>query len=1150
MPREPGEGDITGELFDEFASQLKPGNRRKKSDPSKQPELAGKTTASEPAPVENSEQSQKELFGDAYPSYVLLEELNHAPHHTSEEYLAACDKILEHFRQERDAALKSGDVAAVEVKSNDVKNYEEYRVVLLAHMAPPLAAVEEARQQFAGGLREGTQSVEVTPATSEIVAKPVEPTVEPPKLDKAPQGTKTRTLPRRRPSRKKPEIKPVIKGAQDDKAPERGAGKLWDSLRESRQAINVADFSKKDEIGKIIQAFDTAYRQLKDHYLGLVKHLPKGASPAAFQMSLDQLEAAKKGFEEIVANRSREGKDGPIWDTEAYKFFEKQFLKGQTIEEMEAIFTKGSRKPAYAPEAILMADLATAARVFSKDVREGKNDPLARVATQMTLYFLNKHPDSQMNLQKLYAATPAESEKQLAEIMKELWKDFVYSAKLDPQTGRPNQKFYDADVSISLWLLKRAGVKWDSQEHKKDEAVKPGEKSPAVLHGKLALDVGGESGAVMKEVEGPDGNKYTVMVMDNHPIFRDYPTSAAKILFHSLDRMGLLELKPKERRAAGMMLKYSEDDDNCTYEVGTKNRVKVFEQSANTLFGLGYALTAEELYEYFLEHAADGDEGKSYRRAVFSRQFTETELKDKYKLDRKISRVEWTKKEIHDPARIIAKTRRIKKEINVIERQKSTIKQVGEWLKKPWSEMTPEEQQGMIEDGRVLVTKLGVYLVDIMMPGDVDRNKLHAGYKAAWAYGYDGIMSLELHRPDNPSFLINTVRKDIDLSHDKKIMALAQKQGADMVRGVMCIKGRDKTPLKVTPEEIFQSIMPDGWTKDQSKGKIRELLVGNSEWTENRLRSRFADIKGKQRRQEEILISDDTNDFGEYVELEQAIQQLLPPVDLIKTDFKSVESVCSELYDKYQSDANRLKAKYSKTNLGSMLEEYRKPPSLADPNKREFLELVSQVPNKIADWTAELNKEGADLEKIEGEAEKLWDRLAAERVEAEPKLSTDMEKSQSKQAIASLIEFGKLLDRKKTPAVETRLPTSIEIKYYEGKDLFFRNVSLGTPSSDEPDVVPLLREADFGGGRTLTYLTRGEIEKVKSGARYEEIMQDREGATEETAEAQEIREGVRASLAVLLKKQGHDDDKIKKFLSESYFQTLIQQNVEAALKKL
>lgn len=508
-------------------------------------------------------------------------------------------------------------------------------------------------------------------------------------------------------------------------------------------------------------------------------------------LKVSELGVALREFEELEKVRS----------SQAFRFLESLYMLGMSLDEMEGLFEgKNNARPGFVPSHFSPAALKEASSLFRRSVEAGR-DPLQRLAAEATIA-------SVPGLKYLNPADQKRAEARFLAASREVWKDFVFGAKLDWKTGEPKAQpeMQDIDVKVALWLLQKAGFTHAGEA----KAVRQGEQ----VAGAINIDTGGmgRAGAVIHRAK-EDKERYRtgqgydfaskdgfpVVSIDNHPGERQFRTSSSKILYNLLDRGGFFAgLEPRERRAIEMMVKYSVDCDNASLPSSKAGELADFKNSAKTLRGLGRYMNAEQLFEYFKRHG--NGRGNTYREnyiyAVTEHEFNEKDLKA-CELDRVLHY-------------------RQKKPVRVQDQIREEINQAEAVLEKEGDEL--------LRAGKIVKTRLGTYVVDIT--DGKQNDKLRLGFIAAKAYGYDGYLAYDsVHQ----SFMLNTLNPWVDLSRDPDISKLVRKQGV-IVRGAMYLKpptvlAGKQEPLQITLREILETIASQEF---KPQGRIAEFLEKES----------------------------------------------------------------------------------------------------------------------------------------------------------------------------------------------------------------------------------------------------------------------------------------------------------------------------------
>ena len=126
-----------------------------------------------------------------------------------------------------------------------------------------------------------------------------------------------------------------------------------------------------------------------------------------------------------------------------------------------------------------------------------------------------------------------------------------------------------------------------------------------------------------------------------------------------------------------------------------------------------------------------------------------------------------------------------------------------------------KSRKELLQAGRLVATRLGTYMIDIVRkPGD----RTLAGHQAAQAFGFDGMISVDVARG---TFMLNTLNPRKDLSRDPRVMALCQKVNGVMVRGTMLIKPPDAEPKQISLKDILGAVAPKDFTP---QGLIKDAL--------------------------------------------------------------------------------------------------------------------------------------------------------------------------------------------------------------------------------------------------------------------------------------------------------------------------------------
>lgn len=455
-----------------------------------------------------------------------------------------------------------------------------------------------------------------------------------------------------------------------------------------------------------------------------------------------------------------------------YQFLDQQYMRGVSPDEMLAVFSQ-SKKPGFLPRNINRSDFFKATKLYERDIAAGY-DPLSRLAAEIAFKFVK-------NYDELNASSREEADRRFVDVARREWKDFVYSSR------RADEK--DVDVKVVLWILQRAGVKGV----KDARAVLPG----TLEKGKFNIDTGGQMGVVVMKEHGEEEQDATVIV-DNHPagrqfvlrkrnpFFELYGSSAAAFMQQLLEKAGMMryqgvteEERARDKRSVDTMVRYSVDFDNASFPEGKLGRLTDFKRSQETIYGLGYGMTAKQLHNFF---SSQSDPSKrfdeDYRRLVMMHALTRDEIK-KYGL-----------------AKSQARTR------EVISQAEKIFERGGQ----------RKDDRELIQEGRVVETRFGKYYVDVLLE---DGDKLLGGYRAVQAYGYSGYLSYDARKQ---SFLLNTFEPDVNLQANYKLRQLAGRQG-QILRGNMFIKSADATPLRIKLSDLLAAL-----GAKEPQGRLREML--------------------------------------------------------------------------------------------------------------------------------------------------------------------------------------------------------------------------------------------------------------------------------------------------------------------------------------
>jgi hypothetical protein len=442
----------------------------------------------------------------------------------------------------------------------------------------------------------------------------------------------------------------------------------------------------------------------------------------------------------------------------AYKFLERKSLLGMTLSDARALLNE-QNPPAYVPEAINRDNLRKALSQFEADIAAGY-DPLGRIAGEITIELVD-------DLRKLNAGSLEESETRFKEVVRETWRDFVFERKASGRT--------DSDAKVSMWLLGKAGIR--------GARTAAGVRHRDQRERTFSIDIGGESGIVAKKtLEG----KLSVII-DNHARAREFETSSAKIVYELLKHAEFFtELGAEKKRGIEHMIQYTVDEDNSSFPITKAGRVADFENSYQTVRGLGRQMSAEQLYEYFRINGQGGKSYEAYERALY-RNLTPQEV-TAYGLDKP------EQGQTYSPQ----------------EKIKYRVGKAKEILTRPLAELVAE--------GKAIYTKnLGTYFVDL-----IGREKQSVNHEAVQAYG-EGRLSGYLIYTAEGFFMINTLKRDVDLSKIPELRALEKKfhQGV-FVRGAIFINDDPARKDGIKLRDILTAITDERGFRP--KGKIEEVL--------------------------------------------------------------------------------------------------------------------------------------------------------------------------------------------------------------------------------------------------------------------------------------------------------------------------------------
>lgn len=619
-------------------------------------------------------------------------------------------------------------------------------------------------------------------------------------------------------------------------------GDLNNTWKILHEAPEVPDEGQKSLIKEAIE-------RLKGHYQARQALVRRGDAKQKIEKNLRDLLGLEQELDKPMEQRMRSSK--------AYQFLERQYLRGISLEEMKGKIINRKTRSSFLPKEISREQWSQALQMLEQEIAQGR-DPLERMAADITTDFLEKEG----NYQELNAATVAESQKKFPEVVKAVWRNFVYGAKTDQGIVRSGLRGKDLDVKVSLWLLERAGIKAATQAQPVPQGT--------MEAGAFNIDTSGQSG-LFRHVDKKMPTYKTFELpeqppsgADDHPHGRVLPSSTAKILLEGLKQCGLFEEQYEEkakdrkarveRRAVEMMVRLTVDGDNVTFPVSKQGRLADYKKSSKTLLGLSRYMTANQIFDYFKRYGQDGRFKDAYASAVVERELT-TEDIERYRLNKR-GKDSKTGKATTSP----------------LEKAAKAVEDAEAKLGKPWQALGREERESLYRTGKVMDTRFGTYVVDLVRK---KSDKLRGGYAAVQAYGYDGYI---IYDRNQNFYLINTFRERIDLSRDQRLQGLPQKT---IVRGNILIKsGLPDEDLKVKFVDVLRAVAKKNyrpateiqkyleeetfvereveWSiKDEYKESLKKTILDN-------LTKQGKDVAGRES-QLELYLEKKANEFLERV---------------------------------------------------------------------------------------------------------------------------------------------------------------------------------------------------------------------------------------------------------------------------------------------
>jgi len=545
-------------------------------------------------------------------------------------------------------------------------------------------------------------------------------------------------------------------------------------------------------------------KELRDGKEVTVRYKPTPENWKALSMSAFEQGVAADEMDDKTLAELHE-----IVETRSYRAYREvqEFAKmGMGEDEMDKKFIKWARKngrlPRYAAQNVSPRQLDTAREVFWKDIKEQPEKyehPLKKSFREAASKLLRIED-------KLEGKSPEQRDEIFKQYVRENLSSFIaYSVKAkDGEIIQGSRANRDADVGVSLWLLREAGLQ---NVEKNATAVPQG----SAVEGKFALDTSasGLTGMEFIQYKKPDGKEETVLAaFDNHSEHRVYPTSAAKILFEAMQQNGFFDEKRKEYASwdvvARMMIEHTRNDDNAMVPTIDRKDPRALKEAYNasdeTFWGLAWALQQDQIYRFFRDRIEGRIPIASYDRTRATRKVTKEEanLDHWYKLYVESINSRFTEAEKDEFRLKHRKGSEGREDWSPIDRAHKNVVKAREFL-----DRSDEDLQ---KEGRLFFVQRGAhkerYFVNIVR---TDGDFFEPGHKALKAYGYDGYLSIDVRDPANFSFLLNTLQTRVDLSDNKQLKAL-KKKGGVLVRGAMFLRDRNAEHCDITPKDLVKAL--------------------------------------------------------------------------------------------------------------------------------------------------------------------------------------------------------------------------------------------------------------------------------------------------------------------------------------------------------
>ncbi len=485
------------------------------------------------------------------------------------------------------------------------------------------------------------------------------------------------------------------------------------------------------------------------------------------------------------------------FDQGLYNYYCQLYVQGEDLWDMQQSLATG----------VLGENGTVVLQELIKDIEERGFDPAEYFLHQILLEQKDVVAEVNGQLESKFKdpiglKDKEKSKQALGEVAREVWQGFVYSGQWGWDKDKKEyvvKEKTDLDALTAKYLLKKAGV----MDVINAKAVKPGTAKEGVTN----IDTGGVRGAL---VHHGKGDNHGTTILDNHQEYLGYHTSSSKIVYRLLTAGGLLE---KNDTPLEMMVQMTVDDDNNSLI----NSKEEFDKSDHTLRGMWRKFTDKPKDgEYVLPRIYDclawvGDIVVN-KKPIYERPLGSTPEKPAIKAER----LKKLYKEILDYEFTDEQLLKLK----VVKKNNEGVIQNGQTKvienAKAMLDKTPAE----LEDaGRLIVSKNNK-LLRCIINIESEGSPKWGGKDAVRAYGFDSYIS---YAPQDSSFLINTVRDDVDLSEviDDLKTKLNLPVDVVVVRGTMIIKPRDGVAL---PPHFFESLLNYLNPDYKPQGQIKEFL--------------------------------------------------------------------------------------------------------------------------------------------------------------------------------------------------------------------------------------------------------------------------------------------------------------------------------------